>query len=104
MDSLTYVSHLVERAAMSFAQTFLNGFQDFDELGLCPICQDGFELGRYGVLACGHIMHLDFWVLNKAYERCRQAPHRLPECSVCNAGIFGGLYAFVCGPIVLPWA
>ena len=27
-----------------------------------------FELGRYGVLACGHIMHLDCRVLYEAYE------------------------------------
>ena len=85
MDAPTYVSHLVERAATSSAQTFVRGFQNFDEMGLCPICQDGFELGRYGVLACGHIMHLDCWVLYEAYERGCQAPHRLPECSICNA-------------------
>jgi len=59
VDALTYVSHLVERAAMSTAQKFVRGFQDFDKMVLCPICQDGFESGRYGVLACGHIMHQD---------------------------------------------
>ena len=85
MDALTYISHLVERAAISSAQTFVRGFWDFDKMGLCPICQDGFELGRYGVLVCGHIMHLDCWVSYEAYERGRQEPHRLPECSICNA-------------------
>ena len=89
MDALTYVSHSVGRAATSSALTFVRGFQDFDEMGLCPIFQDGFEFGRYGVLACGHIMHLDCWVLNEAYECCRQAPHRLPECSVCSARFWG---------------
>ena len=72
MDALTYVSHSVERVATSSAQTFVRGFRDFDEMGLCPICQDGFEFGRYGVLACGHIMHIDFWVLYEAYERGRR--------------------------------
>ena len=92
MDALTYVSHSVEGAAMSSAQTFVRGFRDLDKMGLCPICQDGFELGRYGVLACGHIMHLDCRVSYEAYERGREAPHRLPECSICNARFWG----FVC--------
>ena len=44
-----------------------------------------FELGGYGVLACVHIMHLDCWVLYEDYERGRQAPQHLTECSNCNA-------------------
>ena len=79
MDALTYVSHSVERAATSSAQTFVRGFWDLDKMEVCPDFQDGFELGGYGVLACGHIMHLDCRVLYGAYECGRQAPHRLPE-------------------------
>ena len=84
MDALTYVSHLVERAATSSAHTFVRGFRDLDKMEVCLVCQDGFELGRYGVLACGHIMHLDCRVSYGAYERGCQAPHGLPECSICN--------------------
>ena len=58
------------------------------------------ELCRYGVLACGRIMHLDCRALYEAYKRGRQAPHRIPECSICNARFLGGLYAFVCDPLV----
>ena len=91
MDALIYVTHLVERAEMSSAQTFVRGFQDLNKMVLCPICQDGFELGRYGALACRcwHIMHLDCWVSYEAYERGCQVPHCLPECSICNAKFFG---------------
>ena len=85
VGALTYVSRLVERAAMSAAHALVHGFRDLDKMGLCLICQDGFELGRYGVLACGHIMHLDCRMSNEAYERGCQAPHPLPECSICNA-------------------
>ncbi len=85
MDALTYASHLVDWAATSSAQKFVCGFQEFDKMGLCLICQYGFELERYGVLACRHIMHLDCRVLYEAYERGCQASHCLPECSICNA-------------------
>ena len=69
MGALTYVGRLVERAAMSAAHAFVRGFHDLNKMGLCPICQDGFKLGRYGVLVCGCIMHLDCRVLYEAYER-----------------------------------
>ena len=85
MDALTYVSHSVERAATSSAHAFVRGFRDLNQMGLCLIRQDGFELGRYGVLACSHIMHLDRRVSYGAYEPGRQAPHRIPECSISNA-------------------
>ena len=78
VDALTYVSRSVGRAAISSARAFVRGFRDLDKMGLCPICQDGFELGRYGVLVCGYIMHLDCRVPYEAYERGR-SPHRLPE-------------------------
>ena len=83
VGALTYVSRSVERAAISAARAFVHGFRDLDEMELCPICQDGFRLGRYGVLVCGYIMHLDYRVPYEAYER-GWAPHRLPECSICN--------------------
>ena len=73
---LTDVSRLVERDAMSAARAFVLGFRDLDKMGMCLIFQDGFKLGRYGVLVCGSIMHLDFRVSYEAYERGRQAPHR----------------------------
>ena len=95
VGALTYVSRSVERAATSMHKFFVRGFQDFDEMRLCPICQDGFELGRYGVLACRHIMHLDCRVLYEAYERGCQAPQRLPECSICNARFWGFVCIFV---------
>ena len=77
---------------MSAALAFVRGFLNLDKLGLCPIFQDGFEFGRYGVLVRGYITHLDCQVSYEAYERCRQAPHRLPECSICSARC----WVFVC--------
>ena len=77
---------------MSAARAFVRGFRNLDKMGLCPIFQDGFELGRYGVLVRGYIMHLDCRVSYEAYEHGRQAPHGLPECSICNAKFWG----FVC--------
>ena len=76
-------------AATSSALTFVRGFRDPDKIGLFPIFQDGFEFGRYGVLACRHIMHLDCRALYEAYEHGCQAPHRLPECSICNTRFWG---------------
>ena len=46
---LAYVSGAVERAAALSACVFVRGFHG--EMGLCPICHDGFDLGGYGVLA-----------------------------------------------------
>ena len=80
VDALTFVSGVVERAAALSALVFVGGFHD--KMGLCPICQDGFDLGGYGVLACSHIMHLDCRVSYEAYEQGR-APNRLPECPIC---------------------
>ena len=60
-------------------------------MGLCPICQEGFELGGYGVLPCTHVMHRQCRLEYEAFERGR-APNRLPECSVCRAPFEG----FVC--------
>ncbi len=59
--------------------------------GVPPICQEGYELGGYGVLVCGHIMHRNCWLECEAYER-GWASHRLPECSICRARFVG----FVC--------
>jgi hypothetical protein len=57
-------------------------------MGLCPICQDGFELGGYGVLRWGHVMHLHCRLEYEAYEHGR-APHRLLRCSICAAPFEG---------------
>ena len=46
VGALTYVSCSVERAAMSAARAFVRGFRNLDKMGLCPISQDGFKLGR----------------------------------------------------------
>ena len=50
-----------------------------------------FDLGGYGVLACGHIMHLDCWITYEAYEQ-GWVPNRLLECPICQARFEG----FVC--------
>ena len=91
VDALTSVGGEVERARLLAARAFVRGFCDPDKMGLCPICQDGYKLGRYGVLLCGHIMHLDCQFTYEASER-RWAPHQLPECSLCRAEFEG----FVC--------
>ena len=88
---LAYVSGAVEKAAASSTHVFVCGFHG--KMGLCPICQDGFnlDLGGYGVLACRHFMHLDCQNSYEAYERGR-APNRLLECPICQARFQG----FVC--------
>ena len=91
VDALTSVSDKVDQAGALSLRAFVRGFRDLDEMGVCLICQDGYKLGGYGVLPCGHIMHLDCWVSYEASER-RRAPHRLPECSICKARFEG----FVC--------
>ena len=55
VGALTYVSCSVERAAMSAARAFVRGFRNLDKMGLCPICQDGFELGSM-VFLCAVIL------------------------------------------------
>ena len=97
---LTYVSRSVERAAISAARAFVRGFCDLDKMGLCPTFQDGFELGRCGVLMHGYIMHLDCQVSYEAYERGRQAHQSAPFAALG----FGCLYAIVCDPVMPLWA
>jgi hypothetical protein len=87
--ALTFVDRAVERAAASTARVFVCGVQG--EMGLCPICQEGYELGGYGVLACSHIMHLDCRMSYEAHEQ-GQAPSRCPGCPICRARFEG----FVC--------
>ena len=66
-DGLTFVSGAVEGTAALSARVLVHGFHG--EMGLCSICQDGFDLGGYGVLACSHIFHLDCRRSYEAYER-----------------------------------
>jgi hypothetical protein len=91
VDALTIVRERVRMAGESSARAFVSWRPDPDGMGCCPICQEGFELGGYGVLLCGHIMHRHCRLEYEAYERGR-APHRLPECSICRARFEG----FVC--------
>ena len=81
----------------------MHGFRDFDKLGLCPIFQDGFELGRYGVLACRHIMHLDCRVLSRRMGMVFRHLTAYRSAPFATLG-FGGLYAFVCDRVVPLWA
>ena len=78
----------MDRAAASSEHVFVHGFSD--EMGLCPICQEGFDLGGYGVLACSHIIHLDCWNSYEAHEQ-GQAPNQCPECPICRSG-FGRFF------------
>ena len=79
----------MERAAASSVCVFVCGFHN--EIGLCPIFQEGFDLGGYGVITCGHIMHIDCRISYEAHERGR-ARNRLLECTICHARFEG----FVC--------
>ena len=65
------------------ASAFVRWCPDPNGMGLCPFCQDGYKLGRYGILHCGHVMHLHCRLEYEVYER-GWAPHRLPECSICR--------------------
>ena len=88
VDALATVSERVRIAGELSARAFVRWVPDPYRMGLCPICQDGYELGGYGVLHCGHIMLLQCRLEYEAYERGR-APHRLPECSICRARFEG---------------
>ena len=88
VDALTTVSERVRIAGEISARGFVHWVPDPGRMGLCSICQDGYELGGYGVLHCGHIMHLQCRLEYEAYER-GQAPHHLPECSICRARFLG---------------
>ena len=76
----------MERATALSERAFVGEFHN--EMGLCPICQEVFDLGGYGVLACSHIMHLDCQIPYEAHER-GQAPNCLPECPICRARFEG---------------
>ena len=91
IDGLTIVRARVWTAYESSSRAFVRWHPDLDGLGCCPICQDGYELGGYGVLSCGHILHRQCRLEYEAYERGR-APHRAPECPMCLAQFEG----FVC--------
>ena len=58
VDALTIVRDRVRDAEQTLVHAFVRWHPDPDGLGLCPICQDGYELGGYGVIFCGHVMHL----------------------------------------------
>jgi hypothetical protein len=88
-DALTVVRERVLYAGASTSRAFITF--DPDGMGICPISQEGFELGGYGVLRCGHVMHRQCRLEYEAFERDR-APQRLPECSICRAPFEG----FVC--------
>jgi hypothetical protein len=89
VDELAVVGGRVRYAAVQVGRAFITF--DPDGMGLCPICQEGFELGGYGVLHCGHVMHRQCRHEYEAFEYER-APDRLPECSICRAPFEG----FVC--------
>ena len=80
LGALTFVGRAVERAAALSARVFVRGFQG--EMRLCPIFQEGYESGGYGVLACSHITHLDCQMSYEAYEQ-GWAPNRRPGCPAC---------------------
>ena len=75
------------------ARAFVRWRPEPDGLGLCSICQEGYDLGGYGVLCCGHIMHLQCWFEYEAHER-GQAPNRVPRCSICAAPFEG--FGYIC--------
>jgi hypothetical protein len=85
---LTIVRDRVRDAEKIFDRAFVRWRPDPNGIGLCPICQDGFELGGYGVPRCGHVMHLHCWLEYEAYEHC-WAPHHLPRCFICAASFEG---------------
>ena len=91
VDALAIVRERVRMAGEISARAFVRWRPDPNGMGLCPICQEGYNLGGYGVVLCGHIMHLHFRLEYEAYER-DWAPYRLPKCSICKASFEG----FVC--------
>ena len=84
VDALAIVRDRVRDAERMSVRAFVRWRPDPDGLGLCPICQNGYELGGYGVLLCGHVMHLHCRLEYEAYERGR-APNRVPRCTLCGA-------------------
>ena len=88
VDALAIVRERVRLAGEISARAFVRWRPDPNGMGLCPICQEGYKLGGYGVLCCGHIIHLHCRLEYEAYERGR-APYRLPRCSICAAPFEG---------------
>ena len=58
VDALAFFRERVREAGEISARAFERCRPNLNEMGLCPICQEGYKLGGYGVLSCGHIMHL----------------------------------------------
>ena len=50
MYALEIVSERVTQVGALSARAFVRGFHDPNEMGLCPICHDGYKMGGYGVL------------------------------------------------------
>ena len=93
VDALTIVRERVRRAGEISGRAFVRWRPDPKVLGLCPICQYGYKLGGYGVLLCGHIMHLHCRLEYEAHERGR-APNRVPRCTICAAPFEG--FRYIC--------
>jgi hypothetical protein len=85
-DALAAVGERVTYARNSASRAFVAS--DPGGMGVCPICQEGFELGGYGVLRCGHVMHRQCRDEYEAFGYGR-APRRLPQCSICRAPFEG---------------
>ena len=93
VDALTIVRDRVREAGEISGRAFVRVRADPDALGVCPICQDGYELGGYGGFLCGHTMHLHCRLEYEAYER-GHAPYRGPRCPLCGTPFEG--FRYIC--------
>jgi hypothetical protein len=55
----------------------------------CPVCLDPVLLKKFGILACGHPMHMSCWRL---YRDRMTAPNRVVACLVCQFDTLGYCY------------
>ena len=60
--ALTIVRERMREVWEILARAFMRWRPDTNGMGLCPICQEGYKLGGYGVLRCVHIMQLHCWL------------------------------------------
>ena len=73
MDALTYVSHWWRGLQRLLHKRLCVDSGILTRWDCAQFARMAFELGRYGVFACGHMMHLDCRVSYEAYERGCQA-------------------------------
>jgi hypothetical protein len=98
VDALSTVSEKVRMAGEVSAHAFLCWSPDPNGMGLCPIFQDGYKLGGYGVLHCGHTcIYIAGWSMRRMSVVGHLTAYR--SALFVELGL-RGLFAFMCDRVV----